>query len=308
MSSIRIDPKTSYIVVGAVQHAVTAFLVEGQSRQLAPGTLRSYVGELNRFCAFCDRLGVYTLAELDPGTIRQYLLELSERRNPGGVHASYRVIRAWLRWSWLEFEVEGRNPITRVEPPKTNPQPLPGVSLETVRAMLRACTTDQGQRDRAILLCLLDTGARAAEFVSLNVEDVDLISGAVTIHHGKGGKFRVVFLGRRARRELRRLLKSRQNLTAKAPLWITNTGERLTRAGLRQVLRRRALAAGLPEPGAHDFRRAFALAMLRNGCDLVTLARLMGHSGLSILQRYLAQTVEDLGQAHAQHSPVDRAF
>jgi len=74
---------------------------------------------------------------------------------------------------------------------------------------------------------------------------------------------------------------------------------------LRSMVQRRARAAGVRAPGLHDFRRAFALLALRGGVDLVSLQRLMGHSGLDVLRRYLAQTEADLRAAHAKGAPVD---
>jgi integrase/recombinase XerD len=61
------------------------------------------------------------------------------------------------------------------------------------------------------------------------------------------------------------------------------------------------------EPSLHDFRRAFALSMLRNGTDIFTLAKLMGHEGISVLQRYLKQTNLDTEEAHRRAGPVDNA-
>ncbi len=70
---------------------------------------------------------------------------------------------------------------------------------------------------------------------------------------------------------------------------------------------------GISEPGPrlwpcnpHRFRRTFALWMLRDGCDLHTLRLFMGHSDLTVLQRYLAIAGEDLERAHREHGPVDR--
>ena len=58
-------------------------------------------------------------------------------------------------------------------------------------------------------------------------------------------------------------------------------------------------------PTPHDFRRAFALIMLRNGVDIFALQKLMGHSDLQILLSYLAQTDQDIHTAHMRGSPVD---
>jgi len=72
-----------------------------------------------------------------------------------------------------------------------------------------------GDRDRAILLCLLDTGYRAAEFLALNVGDLNLSSGAALVRRGKGGKFRTVFLGGKSRRAAARYLRHRGDLRCK---------------------------------------------------------------------------------------------
>jgi len=58
-------------------------------------------------------------------------------------------------------------------------------------------------------------------------------------------------------------------------------------------------------PTPHDFRRAFALVMLRNGVDIFALQKLMGHSDLQILRCYLAQIDQDIHNAHMRGSPVD---
>jgi integrase/recombinase XerD len=171
--------------------------------------------------------------------------------------------------------------------------------------MLATCErhTFAGDRDRAILLCLLDTGCRASEFVALDVGDVNMSTGAVIIRKGKGGKFRTAFMGASTRREVLRYLRHRAD--AGGPLWVTMAGARLTYAGLRQVVRPRAVAAGVLVPSLHSFRQAFALACLRGGMDVYSLQKLMGHADLSVLRRYLAQTEADLQAAHQRAGPVD---
>jgi integrase/recombinase XerD len=158
-------------------------------------------------------------------------------------------------------------------------------------------------RDRAIILALMDTGARVSEFVALDVADVDRTTGAAIIRAGKGGKSRATFLGKKSLRALGVYMRYRPD---GGPLWLTDEGGRLSVAGLREVLRRRAARAGVPAPGPHAFRRGFAIAALRGGCDLVSLQRLLGHADLSILRRYLCQTQADLHEAHNKAAPVDR--
>ena len=75
--------------------------------------------------------------------------------------------------------------------------------------MNESCKGDLAERDKAIFYCLLDSGARAFEFLALNLQDVNLFTGAVQIRHGKCNKNRVVFLGAKNRRALNAYLKTR---------------------------------------------------------------------------------------------------
>jgi integrase/recombinase XerD len=86
---------------------------------------------------------------------------------------------------------------------------------------------------------------------------------------------------------------------------MTVSGERLALTGLRQILRRRARAAGVERPSIHSFRRGFATLMLKNGCDIESLRKMLGHSSLEVTMRYLRMETEDLKQAHAKSGPVD---
>jgi integrase/recombinase XerD len=308
MSDTKIERQLLQILSGTVHQVVNAFLVDRKSQSISPRTVRTYKYELGYFLKFLDDQGVLSMEELTPNVIRMYLLQLAERRNPGGCHIAYRIIRTLTYWWEVETDGEYVSPIRKVKPPKVNKQIMPGVPLEDVRLMIQSCKGDLAKRDRALLMCLLDTGCRAAEFLSLNIGHVDFISGSVIVERGKGGKSRMVYLGSKSRRSLRAYLKIQTDLTPGAPLWATKHGDRLTQAGLRQILKRRAQAAGVPVPGAHKFRRAFALSMLRAGTDLETLRQIMGHASLEVLARYLELIDDDLQAAHRQNSPIDREF
>jgi integrase/recombinase XerD len=271
-------------------------------------TLTFYKQQLGHFLKYCEAQVIDQLAQVTPNFIRSYLLWLDENgHNPGGQHAAYRVLKTFLRWYEFEREPEGwRNPISKVKAPRLTEEPLEPVEILNVQKMANSCDGSfLGRRDKAILLCLLDTGLRAREFLYLNLDDIDLVTGSVLVRLGKGRKSRTVFFGSIARKALRAYLRERTD--ALPVLWVTDDRtSSLTYGGLRPVLTRRAKSIGIIPPKAHDFRRAFALAMLRNGVDLVTLSRLMGHTTIKVLQRYLNQLPEDLQQAHRRGSPVDK--
>ena len=285
-----------------------AFLLDRKAQNLTRKTLEFYRMNLQKFIDWCEPQAIKTVTQLTPDVMRAFFIAMSETHKAGGVHAFYRSVRAFLRWYVLEFEPEGwRDPLRKVKAPKVDVEPLEPVTREAVRALLDTCERGKftGERDRAIILFLLDTGARAGELLALDRADVDVITGEVLIRKSKSRKPRTVFLGRTARRALRAYLKLCDPGRA---LFVTDEGERLRMAGLRQIMVRRARRAGVPVPPLHSFRRAFALAMYRAGVDLLTIQRLLGHADMSILNRYIKQDTEDLRGAHGRASPGDGIF
>lgn len=200
------------------------------------------------------------------------------------------------------------DPIRKVDAPKVVQKPIPGVKEDEIKRMVADCgksKTDTSIRDKAIILFLFDTGLRSFEFISLNINDIDLDSGHVRVRVGKGGKGRSVFIGAKTKRELMRYLRTRA-FEITDPLWISNKGERLGAAGLRKIIQRHAENAGIEDiPSAHDFRRGFATVFHRNVNSTIFLKRLMGHSSLTTTERYIEEDEKDLADAHQKGGVTD---
>lgn len=282
-----------------------AFLRAKKSERLSGDTVIWYGKNLSKFEQY-TQAQLLTLDQLTPAHLRDYLLWLEqEGHNAGGVHGHFRALRAFMRWAWLENDLE-KNPMDKVKAPRLDQTPLEPIPVADVEAMVKTCerTAFLGSRDSAMLLFLLDTGLRANELISLRREDVDPLTGAVVVRRGKGGKGRTAYIGRTTRRYLRKYLKQSKGIT----LWTTRGGEALTYSGLVMMLRRRAKEAGTSEWMPHSFRRAFALNYLRNGGDIMTLRELLGHQDLQVLERYVKLIGSDLQAGHASASPVDSLF
>ncbi len=293
---------------GYIAIAADAFLKDRKASGLVPNTIEFYELRLRQFIAYCDAQAVTLVQDLTADFLRGYLLACAETHNAGGTHAAFRTLRAFLRWLEAEevMPPEWKNPIRKLKAPKLPQEPLEPIALENVTALIASCKAgDNAERDKAIFLLLLDTGLRAQELCDLNLTDLDAYTGALLVRQGKGRKPRTVYISRTTRRALRAYLRTRSDSCP--ALFATVHAERLTYTGLREILRRRSRDASLkPEPTLHQFRRAFALNFLRNGGDVFTLQRLLGHADLSVLRRYLAQTNQDLQEAHARHSPVEK--
>jgi integrase/recombinase XerD len=292
-----------------ITETIEAFILDRRSRHVGKGTISQfYHYKLQMFKRFCHRKRIMGLLDVSPELLRQFFMELEETNHTeGGIHGFYRALKTLFYWFENEYELEDwKNPIRKIKMRSPKPLPLQPVSLDDIQRMIDICDNSLlGKRDIAILYCLLDTGMRAAEFVSLDEHDLNIIHGSLLIRKGKGMRVRTVYLGKKSRKALRAYLKLRKSDST--ALWQTEFGGRITYWGLRQVIRRRAEKAKIKVPGLHDFRRACFLQCLRNGMDIFSLQRLAGHSDIQILRTYLAQTSEDLKIAHANHSPVDNA-
>lgn len=287
---------------------IAAFLLACQAKRLSPRTQRSYHDELRIWRDWLEGEHVASIEGISPELLRRWMIALGERRNGGGCHTNFRVVRAFLNWAWREYDVESPNPMDKVDAPKVSHELLDPLPLADLRALLDTCSSREytDLRDRALLMALLDTGARASEFIALNVGDADVGDGSIAIRHGKGDKGRYVFLSDKSRLALLRYLRVRPTYSELSPLWATDEGDRLSMGGLRGILRRRAERANVNVPGPHSFRRAFALLSLRQGIDTISLQRIMGHSDQSVLQRYIKQDKVDLQIAHRRAGLLDR--
>lgn len=291
-----------------LSRAVSEFLLDRQARNQTPSTLAWYRRCVAKWCDFLRSQGVARMEEVTPAHVRRFLVHLTEAgHSVGGVVTLFTGVKAFLRWYREEYAPDGWNPLARVKTPKRSKERLDPLSLSHFQLMVDACPrrTFAGDRDRALLMLLLDTGIRHQEITDLTVGDVDLNTGQIIVRSGKGRKGRAVFVGSRAQRALLVYFRHRESLESHEPLWIKEAGGKLSKSGIRQVVRRAALRAGVEEPGMHEFRRAFAINSLRNGMDVATLQRLLGHSSIEVVNRYLALVEDDLRAAHGKYGVVD---
>src|SRR6188472_1649317 len=151
-------------------------------------------------------------------------------------------------------------------------------------------TTPRSLRDRALVELLYGAGLRVSEAVGLDKTGVDL-DGRIVRVLGKGGKERLVPLGRPASEAVRRYLAlGRPHLDRRyrPELFLNARGGALTRAGAFLILRKLADRAGL-EPGRvhpHLLRHSFATHLLEGGADLRSVQEMLGHADLGTTERY----------------------
>lgn len=292
-----------------LDECLETFLLDLLAAQRRPATIAFYTAKLRPFIAWLREHGAGFADEITSAHLRAFLIDLNDKHNAGGISAFYRAVRAFTNFLQRDG-VLNVNPLNGIRAPRVDVRPLDPIPLQDVRSLLATCDKSlRGLRDRSIILTLIDTGMRASEATALSLGDFDRRDRSLVILQSKARRPRTVFLGSAASTALRHYLRTRRRTEDSEPLWLAyhknGSTSRLTYWGLRDLLRRRAKKAGIDPPSPHAFRRAFALACLRSGLDLVSLRRLLGHQSTQVLERYLQLDAADLGRAHRVHSPGD---
>jgi len=221
------------------------FMLDRRARGLANGTISFYRKKLTKFVSYLTDLEIHSVDDISPNHLRKFFIWLEqEGHNRGGVIAFYKAVRTFLKWYKDENDLN-TTPIDKVQISTKQSEPLESVDIETIKRLLKV----SDERDKAIILFLMDTGLRASELVNLTIDNVNQVTWVVKIVNGKGGKDRTVYIGRKTRQSLRRYLTVRPN---SGFLFTDKHGEPLTYWGLRQIIRRRSKDANVDTLTLHS--------------------------------------------------------
>jgi integrase/recombinase XerD len=283
-------------------------------------TLETYGYGMRKFFRYLREMGILDLAALIPSDIRDYQLHLVEEvnakgvpnsvcTNNGGLQAVKTFFRVMRQEGYLVGEPSRDIPFAKV------PQRLPRSILtkEEMRKLLEApdIQTAIGYRDRAILEVLYSTGLRNSEVLALKLHDVDTQEGYLRVNEGKGGKDRVVPLGRLAGKYVENYVKAVRPQLLKDPacpfLFLNQYGERMGKCGLLELVHKYRRKAGLEKRVTpHTFRHTCATLMMKNKANLRHVQELLGHGSLETTQVYTAVSIVDLKEAHKKFHPRER--
>jgi site-specific recombinase XerD len=199
-------------------------------------------------------------------------------------------LKTFFAFAVAEGAVEA-DPMAPVRPAIARPDQVRPYTPEELAALLAAAKrTRSKERDLALVLFLLDTGARCSEVTELKVEDVDLGARSCTVM-GKGNKKRALFFGKETTRCLWAYLRAEPR-DPDDHLFLadrgTNAGQPLTRSGVLQIIRRLGKVAGLQcKPTVHRVRHSFAVQFLKAGGNSFILQHLLGHTSQTMTARYV---------------------
>jgi integrase/recombinase XerC len=250
------------------------------------------------------------VTDLDVREVRAHLAELHGKLAASSIGRKLSALRTFAEFCRREGLLE-ENAVALIRRPKVGRKLPVALPVEDVTALIESDqrTGAVGSRDRALLEVLYGAGLRVSEVVALDIDDLRTEGDRLTVRvrSGKGGKQRVVPLGRKAAEALKDWLAAREQLaTPKSPadaLFLGTRGARLTARVARELVYRRCEQTGARAViGPHGLRHSFATHLLQSGCDLRTIQALLGHASLSTTQRYthldMGRLIDLYEQAH----------
>lgn len=287
-------------------------------RRSSARTVETYIRDLRSFRDYVSAEELpLDAAKLDIVALRGFLATLFRSNQASTMKKKVSALRSFFKFLLKRRLIE-QNPASGLRSPKV-PKGLPRfLSVDQAFRVMEAPPKEGARakplqlRDRALLETLYGTGVRVGELASMDVGDCDFTEASVRVL-GKGGKERVVPLGRAVLDALSAYLPIRGEMLAKATggdvdaLFLARGGRRLSVRQVQNIVRRHGtLGAGRGDLHPHAMRHSCATHLLDAGADLRSIQELLGHSSLSTTQRYTHVSVDRLMEVYDKAHPLAR--
>ena len=274
--------------------AAKEFEFNCQCRKLSDKTIRNYVKLIGYLLDYLkEQHKVLCLEDVRPMYIKAYLMMLQERgAKPQYINDQLKAFKVLFRYLYEEGYTDSilTERIKNVKQPKTI---IKTFTEQEVKKMTEYYSghTFMEVRNRLMLMTFFDTGIRVSELIDLKLSQV---KDEYILIHGKGDKERVVPKSPLLNKWMFKYLSTRGNFFAyrRVPenVFLSRNGRPMTTEAIHRVIKIAGKAVGVSRDirvSPHTCRHTFAQMQLKNGLDLYSLSRLMGHSNISITQRYL---------------------
>lgn len=270
-------------------------------------TIMSYENDITEFFNYINSEGL-NYKNIEYSDIRFYLMYLKEKEdNNSSIDRKLSALRGFYKYLVNEGIVHN-NVFSLVNGPKKSkklPRYFDYNELEEM-FLIPDTNTALGQRDLLLLEMLYATGCRVGELVSIKVKDIDFNRRTILII-GKGNKERYLNYGEYCEDILKKYLKDGYlslNINKSESLFLNKNGGVLTERGVRFILDKIIKQTGINKNiSPHMIRHSFATHLLNEGCDLLTVQKLLGHESIKATQIYTHVTTDRLKEVYYHSFP-----
>lgn len=277
---------------------------------MAVHTINNYTFDINRLCQFLtEKKIVVSPISIGEETIQQFIYFVSAEVNP---RSQARIISGLKSFfSWLIFEdYRTDNPMELIETPKIGRKLPDTLSVEEIDRMITAIdlSSNEGERNRAIIETIYGCGLRVSELVTLKISDLFFDEGFIKIT-GKGNKQRFVPIGNLTQKYIELYQNTVRNHLViqkghEDTLFLNRRGKQLTRAMIFTIIKNLAVAINLNKTiSPHTLRHSFATHLLENGADLRSIQLMLGHESITTTEIYVHLDRRHLTQVMNSYHP-----
>ena len=289
-----------------IQRYFMSYLIK--QHNYGPNTVSSYRDTFKLLLKFMlesnRNISEKYIDEVDYDVILRFLTWLSDVRENGVSTKNVRLahIKSFFRYVMITApEYSGQcSKILGIPFGKENKKPPECMSTEAIKQMLASidASSDEGIRHLALLSLMYDSACRVQEIISLNVMDFHPGQCCRIYVHGKGNKYRSIPLLKETEKIVSKYIKQ-FCLIPESPLFCNRSGERLTRQGIRYIIRKYSKAANDANPGIingsvypHRMRHSKATHLVDNGINIYYVRDFLGHESVATTQMYLTMNPE----------------
>jgi len=263
-------------------------------RGLSKNTIENYGFDIERLCLFLETNQIdISPIKISDETLQQFIYTVAKEVNP---RSQARIISGLKSFfNYLVFEdYRNDNPLELIEAPKTGRKLPDTLSLPEIDALIETIdlSTNEGERNRAMIETLYGCGLRVSELISLKISDLFFDEGFIKIT-GKGNKERFVPIGSLTQKYIdiyRNAVRCNLNIKkgAEDTLFLNRRGNQLTRAMVFTIIKDLAQKMGLNKSiSPHTLRHSFATHLLENGADLRSIQLMLGHESITTTEIYV---------------------
>jgi len=284
-----------------------------REKNFSKNTVSSYRTDLSDFNAFLKErnLKENPLQQIDRPLLRDFLVFLKRKRlKESTIAHKVFVLRSFFKYLLRKRRIF-TNPASFLSSPKRKKRLPTFLTISQMESLLKLPTKESlwGLRDLTILELFYSTGMRLSELANLDLSSVDS-QGEVVRVVGKGGKERIIPVGREALGLLKNYLNLRKSLfkdkfTADGEaIFLNRSGRRLSVRSIRRIVKKYATQVSEDQKTSpHTLRHTFATHLLDQGADLLAVKDLLGHESLSTTQIYTHVTTERLKKIYKKAHP-----
>jgi len=296
---------------------VTLFEEDCAARNMTHESIRRYVSAIRILGNFCDdkTIDVIHIKDDDLLLFLKYLRE-GRKNSPKTVMNVFNSLSTFYEFLVYRRMIS-RNPIPPIRKRYVRSYKKDDVRTEkrllSVEEMVHLISIIMSTRDKAMLMLLAKTGIRRNELITLDIDDVDIVEGKITLKPTPKRSNRVVFFDGECSIVLKKWLDIRQKIKTDTRALFTNgVQHRATREDVYKTVLEWARLAGYHDPssnrpdkhfGPHCFRHWFTTHLLRNGMSRDYVKELRGDSRREAIDIYNHIDVEELKKAYLSAIP-----